>query len=201
MSGPRLLLLHMTCRSDTASGPRAGPQGIVWRGKCVVAAQLFTVLACAGQNIRKLIKDGFVIRKPTKIHSRARARLAAEAKSKGRHTGYGESAAALIQQQVHCSTAVWHALACGVAGDRLPLADDRQTAGYPGGTAADKDPLDPAHAGPAPAAQEIPGRQEDRPPPVPRAVRQGTAFVSSLVLPQQLPAAQMLAHALWLVEV
>lgn len=36
------------------------------------------------------MKDGFVIRKPTKIHSRARARLAAEAKAKGRHTGYGE---------------------------------------------------------------------------------------------------------------
>jgi len=42
-----------------------------------------------GQNVRKLVKDGFVIRKPTMIHSRARARLAAEARSKGRHTGYG----------------------------------------------------------------------------------------------------------------
>lgn len=35
------------------------------------------------------MKDGFVIKKPTKIHSRARARRAAEAKAKGRHTGYG----------------------------------------------------------------------------------------------------------------
>ena len=43
----------------------------------------------AGQNVRKLIKDGFIIRKPQKIHSRARARAAAEAKAKGRHTGYG----------------------------------------------------------------------------------------------------------------
>lgn len=43
-----------------------------------------------GQNIRKLIKDGLVIRKPTVIHSRARARRQAEAKAKGRHTGYGE---------------------------------------------------------------------------------------------------------------
>ena len=42
-----------------------------------------------GQNIRKLVKDGFVIRKPQKIHSRSRARAAQEAKSKGRHTGYG----------------------------------------------------------------------------------------------------------------
>ncbi len=45
---------------------------------------------CAGQNVRKLVKDGFIIRKPEKIHSRARARASAEAKAKGRHTGYGE---------------------------------------------------------------------------------------------------------------
>lgn len=57
------------------------PQGIKWR--CALWA--------AGQNIRKLVKDGFVIRKPQKIHSRARARTAAEAKAKGRHTGYGAS--------------------------------------------------------------------------------------------------------------
>ncbi len=44
----------------------------------------------AGQNIRKLVKDGFVIKKPTKIHSRSRAREAQLAKSKGRHSGYGE---------------------------------------------------------------------------------------------------------------
>ena len=41
--------------------------------------------------MRKLIKDGFVIRKPEIIHSRARARRHAEAKAKGRHTGYGAS--------------------------------------------------------------------------------------------------------------
>lgn len=43
-----------------------------------------------GQNIRKLVKDGFFIKKPTKIHSRSRARLALEAKRKGRHSGYGK---------------------------------------------------------------------------------------------------------------
>jgi len=47
-------------------------------------------MANSRQNIRKLVKDGFVIRKPTKIHSRSRARVAAEAKAKGRHTGYGK---------------------------------------------------------------------------------------------------------------
>nr|GFB17264.1 60S ribosomal protein L19-1-like [Tanacetum cinerariifolium] len=43
-----------------------------------------------GQNIRKLVKDGFIIRKPTKIHSRSRARRMAVAKRKGRHSGYGK---------------------------------------------------------------------------------------------------------------
>merc|ERR1712066_300542 len=47
-------------------------------------------MANSRQNIRKLVKDGFVIRKPQKIHSRARTRKALEAKAKGRHTGFGK---------------------------------------------------------------------------------------------------------------
>jgi large subunit ribosomal protein L19e len=47
-------------------------------------------MANSRQNIRKLVKDGFVIRKPQTIHSRARARREAEAKAKGRHSGYGK---------------------------------------------------------------------------------------------------------------
>ena len=43
-----------------------------------------------GLNIRKLIKDGFVIRKPTVIHSRDRVRRRLVAKRKGRHTGTGK---------------------------------------------------------------------------------------------------------------
>ena len=39
--------------------------------------------------MRKLIKDGFVIKKPNVIHSRARARKLLEAKRKGRHCGHG----------------------------------------------------------------------------------------------------------------
>jgi len=42
------------------------------------------------QNFRRLIADGYVIRKPTAIHSRARVNKRNEAKSKGRHTGYGK---------------------------------------------------------------------------------------------------------------
>ena len=45
---------------------------------------------CAGQNFRKLIKDGYVIRKPNAIHSRARVNKRNLAKSKGRHSGMGK---------------------------------------------------------------------------------------------------------------
>lgn len=45
---------------------------------------------CAGQNFRKLIADGYVIRKPVAIHSRARVTKRNEAKAKGRHTGTGK---------------------------------------------------------------------------------------------------------------
>ncbi|KAK4438595.1 60S ribosomal protein L19-3 [Sesamum alatum] len=47
-------------------------------------------MANSRQNIRKLVKDGFIIRKPTKIHSRSRARQMKEAKRKGGHSGYGK---------------------------------------------------------------------------------------------------------------
>ena len=42
------------------------------------------------QNIRKLIKDGLVIKKPVAVHSRSRARVNDEARRKGRHTGFGK---------------------------------------------------------------------------------------------------------------
>jgi len=41
-------------------------------------------------NLRKLVKDGYVIRKPNAIHSRARVNKRAEAKRKGRHMGTGK---------------------------------------------------------------------------------------------------------------
>lgn len=47
-------------------------------------------MANSRQNIRKLIKDGFVIRKPVVIHSRSRVLRRLEAKRKGRHTGLGK---------------------------------------------------------------------------------------------------------------
>ena len=42
------------------------------------------------QNIRRLVKDGLIIRKPQAVHSRFRARKYAEARRKGRHTGLGK---------------------------------------------------------------------------------------------------------------
>merc|ERR1712038_1764926 len=42
------------------------------------------------QNIRKLIKDGLIIKKPQVVHSRARTRENLEAKRKGRHKGFGK---------------------------------------------------------------------------------------------------------------
>lgn len=47
-------------------------------------------MANSRQNIRKLEKDGYVIRKPTKIHSRARVLRRQAAKAKGRHMGHGK---------------------------------------------------------------------------------------------------------------
>merc|ERR1712168_1613854 len=42
------------------------------------------------QNIRKLVKDGLIIRKPVAVHSRARVRKNALARRKGRHSGTGK---------------------------------------------------------------------------------------------------------------
>ena len=41
-------------------------------------------------NIRKLHKDGLIIKKPNRIHSRARVNARLAAKRKGRHTGRGK---------------------------------------------------------------------------------------------------------------
>jgi len=42
------------------------------------------------QNIRRLVKDGLIIRKPVAVHSRARTRKNLEARRKGRHMGFGK---------------------------------------------------------------------------------------------------------------
>jgi len=47
-------------------------------------------MANSRQTIRKLVKDGFVIKKPVKIHSRARVTRRLESKRKGRYQGTGK---------------------------------------------------------------------------------------------------------------
>lgn len=47
-------------------------------------------LSILGQNIRKLIKDGLIIKKPVVVHSRFRVRKNTLARRKGRHCGYGK---------------------------------------------------------------------------------------------------------------
>lgn len=47
-------------------------------------------LANSRQAVRKLIKDGFVVKKPNAIHSKARHQKFMAAKAKGRHTGFGK---------------------------------------------------------------------------------------------------------------
>jgi len=42
------------------------------------------------QSVRKLAKDGLIIKKPVAMHSRARARSLAQARSIGRHRGFGK---------------------------------------------------------------------------------------------------------------
>jgi large subunit ribosomal protein L19e len=47
-------------------------------------------LANSRKSVVKLIKDSFIIKKKVQMHSRQRARLRAEEKRKGRHTGLGK---------------------------------------------------------------------------------------------------------------
>jgi hypothetical protein len=44
-------------------------------------------LANSRRNVARLYRDGFIVKKPSVVHSRARVALRNEAKRKGRHTG------------------------------------------------------------------------------------------------------------------
>merc|ERR1719502_1195881 len=47
-------------------------------------------LANSRKNVRKLVKDGLIMRKQVQMHSRSRCKRMHEAKRKGRHQGYGK---------------------------------------------------------------------------------------------------------------
>ncbi|CAF3422712.1 unnamed protein product [Rotaria sp. Silwood1] len=53
-------------------------------------ANNFIFSYCLGQSVRKLIKDGLIIKKPVAVHSRFRTRKNNEARRKGRHMGHGK---------------------------------------------------------------------------------------------------------------
>ncbi len=42
------------------------------------------------QKVKKLVKSGFILKQPNLMHSKSRHQRFIEAKSKGRHTGYGK---------------------------------------------------------------------------------------------------------------
>lgn len=55
-----------------------------------IPVKLTWFLLSSGQQIRKLVKDGLIIRKPVTVHSRARCRKNTLARRKGRHMGVGK---------------------------------------------------------------------------------------------------------------
>lgn len=71
---------------------------------------LYLLVQFIGQNIRKLIKDGLIIKKPVAVHSRARVRKNTEARRKGRHCGFGKrkgTANARMPQKVSLLLLSW----------------------------------------------------------------------------------------------
>jgi ribosomal protein L19E len=78
-------------------------------------------MANSRQNIRKLVKDGFVIRKPTKIHSRARTRKVPPSFSCPRRA---------VQAKCGCKTLLRRR---GSSGQRRRAADRRMRPGGGGG--------------------------------------------------------------------
>ena len=67
---------------------QVSPPPIKW--KDLKSKNVWILFWILGQNIRKLVNDGLIIRKPVAVHSRARTRKNAEARRKGRHRGYGK---------------------------------------------------------------------------------------------------------------
>lgn len=70
---------EFSCIISVQSGPR----------KPALHLSLLHCVCTTGQQIRKLVKDGLIIRKPVTVHSRARCRKNTLARRKGRHMGYG----------------------------------------------------------------------------------------------------------------
>ncbi|NWY20498.1 RL19 protein, partial [Aphelocoma coerulescens] len=98
------------------------------------------------QQIRKLIKDGLIIRKPVTVHSRARCRKNTLARRKGRHMGIGECCTRGQQQQ---KFPISHSSCCALPlGNHLPESrhSDRKSPGAPGAPLTPQSRRDQAEA-------------------------------------------------------
>lgn len=56
----------------------------------LITLYAYILLIITGQNIRKFIKNGLIIKKPVVVHSRYRVRKNTEARRNGRHCGFGK---------------------------------------------------------------------------------------------------------------
>ncbi|NWW84061.1 RL19 protein, partial [Rhynochetos jubatus] len=88
------------------------------------------------QQIRKLIKDGLIIRKPVTVHSRARCRKNTLARRKGRHMGIGKCC--LPGPGFSAARCPPATISKGLsrAGPSVPARDEVGTAGNDGATGA-----------------------------------------------------------------
>lgn len=90
----------------------------------------FNTVCVAGQAIRKLVKDGLIIKKPVTVHSRARCRKNTLARRKGRHMGIGTyrtdlRTEALTPLSVNMGRRCWWWTVCVSAGKRKGTANAR----------------------------------------------------------------------------
>jgi large subunit ribosomal protein L19e len=80
-------MVNLRLQRRLASAILDAGQGRVWMDPNEVNE---IALANSRKAVQKLIKDNFIIRKKINMHSRQRARLRKEERSKGRHTGLGK---------------------------------------------------------------------------------------------------------------
>ncbi|NXA60352.1 RL19 protein, partial [Mohoua ochrocephala] len=95
------------------------------------------------QQIRKLIKDGLIIRKPVTVHSRARCRKNTLARRKGRHMGIGECCTPPGTGRVPC---VPQLLPCPHPGESPPGVRGIAARGAPGALLTPRPRRDQAEA-------------------------------------------------------
>ncbi|KAG2171953.1 hypothetical protein INT43_001429 [Umbelopsis isabellina] len=87
MEGPDLVMVNLRSQKRLAASVLKCGKRKVWLDPNE-ANEISN--ANSRQNIRKLVKDGLIIRKPQTSHSRFRVRELAASKRAGRHMGYGK---------------------------------------------------------------------------------------------------------------